>query len=93
MKKEKIIAILLELVPIISALISFISIISKYNSKLISVVITITMMLSFFGFVFFLIGRKLVKEDKIIKILGVLDLISTIYVIILYTLVIFVFGL
>lgn len=92
MNKRKI-AILLELVPIISSVLSFILIKLDNNPKIIIWIIAITILLSFFGFVFFFIGRKLAKENKIVRILGIFDWIATLYVIFLYTIAISVFGL
>ena len=63
------------------------------NSELLKHAITITMLLAFFGFIFFFVGKKLNKTDKIVQILGILDLLATLYVIVLYTIVIFSFGL
>ena len=90
---KKTIAIILELVPLVSAIISFIFIILPYNSEIIKHTVGITTVLSFFGFVFFFIGKNFGKENKMIRILGIFDWLATIYVILLYTIVIFSFGL
>ena len=45
---------------------------------------TYTMLLAFFGFVFFFVGRSMGKEDKTVKILGILDIFATISVIAIY---------
>ena len=87
--KRKIITIILQLIPIVSAPISYILITSPYNSK----ITKITILFAFLGFVFFFIGRKLDKESKIVKVLGILDWLATLYVILLYIMVIFIFGL
>ena len=86
---KKNIAIILEIIPIISAPISYILITSPYNSKIAKFLI----LTSFLGFVFFFIGRKLNKENKVVKVLGILDWLATLYVVLLYTIVIFIFGL
>ncbi len=86
-------AIFVQLVPIISAIISFILIEISYDAELITWIIYITTILAFFGFVFFFIGRKLCKKDKVVQILGILDWLSTVYVILLYVFAIFAFGL
>ena len=91
--KKRTVAIILELVPIISALISFIFIKISYDAELITWIIYLTTLLSFLGFIFFFIGRKLYKKDKTVRILGILDWLCTIYVIMLYILAIFAFGL
>ena len=90
---KKLFAILLEMIPVISAPVSYLLIISKYDSDMIRTIITITMALAFFGFAFFFIGRKIAKEDRIVRFLGILDWLATLYVIAFYILVIFVFGL
>lgn len=90
---KKNIAITLELVPIISSILSLVLIVLKYNSSLIKTTITITILLSFFGFILFFVGRKLAKENKIVRILGIFDWLATIYVILLYLIAIFSFGL
>lgn len=92
MNKKKI-AIALEIVPILSVLISFILIKIQYVSKITTWIVFITIVLAFLGFVFFLIGRKLYKGDKIVRILGTFDLLSTLYVVTLYIIAIFSFGL
>ena len=90
---KKTIAIILEVIPLFSAFISFMLIKLNNNSELLKHAITITMLLAFFGFIFFFVGKKLNKTDKIVQILGILDLLATLYVIVLYTIVIFSFGL
>ena len=66
---------------------------SPYDTKLIKHIINVTTVLAFIGFVFFLIGRKLDKKDNIVRILGLLDLLSNICIVGLYILAIFSFGL
>ena len=39
-----------------------------------------------YHFAFFFIGRRLAKEDKLIKILGILDILSTLAIVALYAL-------
>ena len=90
---KKTIAIILEVIPLFSAVISFMLIKLNNNSELLKYAIMITMSLAFFGFIFFFVGKKLNKTDKIVQILGILDWLATIYVIVLYTIVIFSFGL
>lgn len=92
MNKKKI-AIIVEMIPVLSVLISFILIKIRYVSKMTTLLVFITVILSFFGFVFFLIGRKLYKDDKIVRILGTFDLLSTLYVVMLYIIAVFSFGL
>lgn len=90
---KKNIAIILELIPIVSALISFVLFKLEYDSEIITSLIDITILLSFLGFIFFFIGRKLDKDDNTVKVLGILDWFATVYVIVFYTIAIFGFGL
>ena len=79
-------AVLMEIIPILSAAVSFPLILSAYDSAMIRRVISITMLLAFLGFLFFMIGRKLAKEDRLVRVLGVLDLLSTVCVVGFYNL-------
>ena len=90
---KKTIAILLEILPIVSAPLAYLLVISDYNSPLIRAVIGITFLIAFLGFVFFLIGRKLAKDDKIVRILGIFDWLATLFIIAIYVIAIFNFGL
>lgn len=90
---KKTIAILLEALPIVSAPLAYLLVISDYNSPLIRAVIGITFLIAFLGFVFFLIGRKLAKDDKIVRILGIFDWLATLFIIAIYVIAIFNFGL
>ena len=84
---KKTIAIVLELIPVLSAIAAFVMIFSSYTPAQGSPEIGITMLLAFLGFVFFFVGRKLAKEDKAVRILSVLDLLATFSVVGLYALV------
>ena len=90
---RKTIAILLELIPVISAPISYILVVSSSDAASVRQIISITFCLAFLGFAFFFIGRRLAKGDRIVRILGILDWLATIYVITFYVLAIFSFGL
>lgn len=90
---KKVMAIIAELIPIISAPLSYLLIISPYDAKPIRWIILITVIFSFFGFIFLFIGRALDKESKTVKILGILDCFSTLFIIALYIIAIFCFGL
>ena len=80
-------AIILELIPIVSALISLLLIVLPLDSGASGTIIAITMLLASFGFVFFILGRVLAKENKAVKILGIFDWLATVYVIGVYVLV------
>ena len=85
-------AIILEWIPIISAPVSYILVMSGSGSDLVRRIISITMVLAFFGFVFAIIGRKLGREDRTVRVLGILDRLATVYVIVFYIIAIFSFG-
>ena len=84
---KKTAAIILELIPIVSALLSLLLIVMPLESGAAGTVIAITMLLASFGFVFFIFGRVLAKDDKMVKILGIFDWLATVYVICIYVLV------
>ena len=84
---------MVELVPLLSAVVSFVLIILPYESGIVKSIIGMTTLLSFFGFIFFFIGRSIGEENKTVKVFGILDWLATIYVVTLYTIVIFSFGL
>lgn len=90
---KKIIAIIAELIPLISAITSYTLIVAGPNTSFIRGVITVTMILAFLGFVFCIIGRKLAKEEKVVRVLGVFDCITPLLVIGFYVVAIFSFGL
>ena len=85
MDKKKI-ATIVEIVPIVSTVLNFGFILAFEDSKFIRPIISITMFLAFFGFVFFFVGRSLGKDDKTVKILGIFDILATVYVIAIYIL-------
>lgn len=89
---KKTIAIILEIIPILSAVVSFIFLLIPYGSTTISKIIPITFLIAFLGVVFFFIGKKLCKE-KIVKILGIIDIVTTISIVVVYIIAIFTFGL
>lgn len=91
--KKKTIAIIIELIPIISIVLSIFLILSSLNNNIIRGIINITTIISLAGFVFSIIGRKLEKENLIVKILGILDILSFLIMIVFYILAIICFGL
>lgn len=90
---KKIIAIILEIIPIVSAVISYPLLVSSLDSPVVRLIIAVTFLCAFFGFVFFFIGRMLAKNDKAVRILGVFDLLATLYIVGIFIVAIFVFGL
>ncbi len=90
---KKNLAVILELIPIISAVAAFVLIRLPGDSDARSTVTAVTFFLAFFGFVFFFIGRRFARGDRAVRILGIFDWAATLSIIGFYILVIFVFGL
>lgn len=91
MKKR--LAIAAELIPVIAAVISFAVLYSHNGTGKNNWVLLITFPLAFLGFVFFFIGRKLAKQDKAVRVLGITDWLATLSIIGIYVAAIFSFGL
>ena len=85
--------VIVKMIPVISAAASFILILGPYSDAWVSKVTGVTVILSFLGFVFFFIGRKFAREDRMLKILGILDILSTVSIVVLYALAVISFGL
>ena len=83
---KKNIVITAKLIPVISVILSYMLILGPFHSDFARGLSGVTVILAFLGFVFFFIGRRLAKEDKLIKILGILDILSTVSMIALYAL-------
>ena len=83
----------MEIIPIVSAVISYPLLVSSLDSPVVRLIIAVTFLCAFFGFVFFFIGRMLAKNDKAVTILGVFDLLATLYIVGIFIVAIFVFGL
>ncbi len=89
---SKKIAMVTELIPVISAPLSVLLIMSALDSKVIRSIISVTMLFGFLGFVVFMVFRKLGKEDKTVRILGRLDLLATFFVIGFYAIALLSIG-
>ena len=76
--------IIAELVPVVSAILAITLIMLPFDSSAIRGLIDILTLLGFSGFVFFFISRRLGKEDRTVKILGILDLLATASIIVFY---------
>ena len=83
---KKNIVITAKLIPVISAVLSYLLILGPFKAAWISKVTGVTVILAFLGVGFFFIGRRLAKEDRTLKILGILDILSSISIIVLYAL-------
>lgn len=86
-------AIILEVIPLVSVWMAETAIWFPFHGKATNGIIMITTLLGFLGFVFFLIGRKLAGDDKLVRVLGILDIIATLAVIGTYGLAIISFAL
>ena len=75
---KKTVAIIAEIIPLISAPLGYFLVVSKYDSAVTRWVIAIAFLLAFLGFVFFFIGRWL----------GL----ATLFIVGFYALAIFVFA-
>ena len=87
---KKTVLTILKLIPAVSAVLAYILVFSSAQAGTLT---SVAVLLAFFGFIFFFMGRKSAKDDKTLRILGWLDLLSTISIIILYALAVASFGL
>ena len=92
MEKKTIITIV-KLIPVISVIASYILILGPFNAAWAGKVTGVTVILAFLGFALFFAGRRLAKEDRLIKVLGILDILSTVLIVVLYALAVASFGL
>ena len=90
---KKLIAIIAELIPVLSAIASVVLVASPFDTPVIRKIIAITFLLAFLGVAFFFLGRRLAKEDKAVRILGVMDCLATAFIVGYYILAIICFGL
>lgn len=90
---KKALAVALELIPIVSAPLAIILIVSNIDSQIIRSLIVVFTLLAFFGFVFFFIGRKIAREERIVRVLSILDILATVIIIFLYVIAFIAIGL
>ena len=90
---KKTIAVILELIPIVSAVLFYVLTVSHLNSDAVKTVISITCVLALLGFVFFFIGHRIAKGEAAVTVLGILDWLATVFVIAFYVIAVFNFGL
>ena len=83
---KKTIAIIIEAIPVAAAVLSVVLLYAPFDTSAVKQLTSVTFGLAFLGFVVFFIGRKLAKGDKTVKILGILDLLSTLTIIGIYVL-------
>lgn len=83
--KKRTSVIILELLPIISAITAyFITFVIEKESILTLIVSAIAIVLAFNGYILYLLFRKIAKEDTLVKVLGFLDIASSLAIIIFY---------
>lgn len=90
---RKTIAILIELIPIVSAVISAVLLFAAPVNPAVKATINLTFVLAVLGITFFFAGRRLAKGDRTVKILGILDIFATLFIFGIYFLAIISFGL
>lgn len=88
-KMKRTIAIIIELIPVVSAISAFFLLKRDVDSAFLRSITMIVFIFAFLGFVAFFIGRKLAGEDKMVKILGILDWIATAVIVGIYAIVFF----
>lgn len=89
---KRVLAIILEIIPILSAILFALMIKLPFEFAAARWITLITMLLALGGFLFFFIGRKIWRGDRIVRILGLLDWLATASVIAVYVFAIFSFG-
>ena len=90
---KKNVAIVLEILPIVSAILTYVLIYAPFKTgSNIKIISGIALIIAFFGFLFFIIGRILAKEDRTVKILGILDCIATLSIIVLFVIIFIAIG-
>lgn len=82
-------AIIIELIPVVSAISALFLLKRDVDSAFLRSITMIVFIFAFLGFVAFFIGRKLAGEDKMVKILGILDWIATAVIVGIYAIVFF----
>ena len=85
-------AVIIELIPVLSVISALLLLKRDADSPFLIIITMIVFIFAFFGFAAFFIGRKLAREDKAVKILGVLDWISTAIIVGIYVLAFFVMA-
>lgn len=79
-----------ELIPILSVISALLLIKRDTDSPLLRIITAVVFIIAFFGFVAFVIGRKLAKGDKVVRILGIFDWFATAFIVGIYALAIFI---
>ena len=83
-------AIIIELIPIISVIFALLLLKRDADSPFLRIITTVVFILAFLGFAAFFIGRKLAKEEKVVRVLGVFDWMATAIIVGIYALAILI---
>ena len=86
---KRMLTVIIKAIPVVSAILAILLVWMPFHNGMTDSFIGITFLLAGLGFVAFFIDRKSAKEDSLIRILGILDLISTFVIIAIYILVFF----
>ena len=87
---KRTVAIIIELIPILSVISALLLIKRDTDSPLLRIITAVVFIIAFSGFVAFFIGRKLAKGDKVVRILGIFDWFATAVIVGIYALAIFI---
>ena len=71
-----------------SLLMIFTLTLSNFSSSFVGVIIAAAVLLAFNGVVFYVVGRVLCKGDRLVLVLGILDILATVLIIGFYALAI-----
>ena len=82
----------MELIPILSVISALLLLKRDTDTPFLRMITAVAYIFAFFGFGAFFIGRKLAREDKTVKILGVMDWIATAIIVGTYALAFFVMA-
>ena len=89
---KKNLAVILESIPLITVIETYVLVFANLDNDVVRAIILATVTISFFGFIFGIIGRKLSKGDKLVKVLSIFDFLCPVFIIGLYVLVFIAIG-
>ena len=85
-------AVIVELIPVVSAVLGLVFVLSSIETALTRKLTPVLFVLAFCGFVFYYIGRRICRGDRIVKLFGILDWLATFSIIGFYVLAILSMG-
>jgi len=89
---KKTLAVILEIIPIVSVITALSLVFASLNNDFVRKIILVAVVISFFGFVFGIIARKLAKGDKLVKVLSIFDFLCPVIIIALYVITFIAIG-